>query len=77
VSVDQIIHSMLQRFNLDWNNRTPQAFYTNGLTSPRVVRLPIPELSLPAALVDLHDGQRRKGEVVGQELEPLVGSASK
>ena len=41
---------------------------------PQVLFDPLEEQShLPALLVDASDGQRRKGEVVGQELKPLTG----
>ncbi len=36
-SVDRIIYSIFQRFNLEWKN--PQAFYTSRLTSPVCVSL--------------------------------------
>src|SRR6476659_5973538 len=33
-SVDRIICSIFQRFNLDWKKSHPQAFYTGSSTSP-------------------------------------------
>ena len=35
-SVDRIIYSIFQRFNLEWKKPHPQAFYTSSLTSPSV-----------------------------------------
>jgi len=36
-SVDRIIYSIFQRFNLEWKNPHPQPIYTSSLTSPRLV----------------------------------------
>ena len=33
-SVDRIIYSIFHRFNLEWENRTLQSFYTSCLTAP-------------------------------------------
>jgi transposase-like protein len=33
-SVDRIIYSIFQRFNLEWKNRTLRGIYTSSLTSP-------------------------------------------
>ena len=38
-SVDRIIYSIFQRFNLEMENPHPQPIYTCSLTSPRTFRL--------------------------------------
>jgi hypothetical protein len=36
-SVDRIIYSIFQRFNLEWKTPNPQPIYTSGLTSPGIL----------------------------------------